>query len=129
MVAGYIIDMGGDKMLGERIKKLRVKIGLSQSDLGDLIGVQQTFISAIEKDLKKPSFELLPKIANALKVSVEDLVDKQDNKKESFTIMLIERLIDEGLIQDSEVSQDELNMIIDAIKVDIKRIQKEKGSC
>jgi transcriptional regulator with XRE-family HTH domain len=115
--------------LGEKIKRFRIKKHMSQQKLADILGINQTFISALELNTRKPSYDLLPRLAEALNVNASDLVDKSE-REESFTNMLLERLISEGLIKDSNnISQSELDMILSAIKVDIKRIQKEKGSC
>ncbi len=116
-----------DISFGSKIKRLRTEKHLSQQKLADLVGINQTFISAIERDEKKPRFDVLTKLANALDVPIGELVDKEE-RQESFAMMLINQLIDEGFIKDNEVSEKDMEMIIDAIRVDIKRIQKEKGS-
>ncbi len=59
----------------ENIKKYRNKLGLTQDDLVRKSGVKHTTLTKIEGDfVKKPSVQVIAKIAKALDVSVEDLL-------------------------------------------------------
>ncbi len=61
-------------ILGENIKYYRQRRGLSQKELGDLVFVSGAYISYIETGRRMPSLELVINIANALKVSADDLM-------------------------------------------------------
>ena len=62
--------------LGERIKVLREKSGLTQQELAEIVGVESpSYISKIEHGLTSPSYELLTRIAKALHVELKDLFD------------------------------------------------------
>lgn len=50
-------------------------MNLSQTELGEMIGVNQGTVSAYEKDSSRPSFECLIKISEALNCTVDDLVN------------------------------------------------------
>lgn len=56
---------------------IRKEKGLTQVELAEKLGVQQSTISHIENELRDPSVELLFKLAEALEVSVEELVGKK----------------------------------------------------
>jgi transcriptional regulator with XRE-family HTH domain len=56
---------------GASIKKYRMKANLTQERLSSMVGVQSTFLSALENDKKEPSITLIKKISSALKVPVE----------------------------------------------------------
>lgn len=56
--------------LGERIALQRKKKGLSQSELGFLINVDRTNISALENGRHNPTALTLRKIADALECDV-----------------------------------------------------------
>jgi len=56
---------------GTSIKKYRMKASLTQEKLSLKVGVQPTFLSAIENDKKEPSITLIKKISSALNVPVE----------------------------------------------------------
>ena len=58
---------------GNNIKKYRTKLGMTQDDLVRKSGVKHTTLTKIEGDfVKKPSVQVIVKIAKALDVSIED---------------------------------------------------------
>lgn len=59
--------------LGEKLKKARIKAGLTQEKLARLLDVTTQTIYKIEKDKHVPSFIFVKKIADALKVSLDEL--------------------------------------------------------
>lgn len=64
---------------GMRLAELRKDAGLSQYELAHYVGVPQANIAFWERSEKPPRSDVLPKMAEALGVSVEDLlmVDEQ----------------------------------------------------
>jgi len=61
--------------VGENIKKVRNKLGLTQDDLARKSGVKHTTLTKIESNVViKPSVQTVAKIAKALGVPMEDLV-------------------------------------------------------
>ena len=61
--------------LGQKIKKLRQKLGLSQDDFARKADVPYTTLTKVETGvIKKPSVFVVSKIAKALDVSVDDLI-------------------------------------------------------
>lgn len=63
------------KSLGQRVKFYRNQIQLSQEALAFDIGVDRTYIGAIEQGLRSPSIYCLFTMANRLNISLKDLVD------------------------------------------------------
>ena len=61
-------------ILGERIRKLRKERGLSQSRLAELSNLAVPYISHIETARKKASLDSLVRIAEALDVTVDELL-------------------------------------------------------
>jgi transcriptional regulator with XRE-family HTH domain len=59
--------------LGERIRKLRTKAGLSQEELAEKAKLDLTSVSEIESGLRNPSLKTIHKISLALKISLQDL--------------------------------------------------------
>lgn len=59
--------------LGERIKKQRLKLRLTQEQLGEVSDVTSAYIGQIERNERTPSLKRLKKIAKQLNVSVEYL--------------------------------------------------------
>lgn len=62
--------------LGQRIRELRLKSGLTQQELAEMIGVESpSYVSKIECGNTSPSYELLARIAKAVGVETKDLFD------------------------------------------------------
>jgi transcriptional regulator with XRE-family HTH domain len=61
--------------LGQKIKKLRQKLGLSQDDFARKADVPYTTLTKVETGvIKKPSVFVVSKIAKALNVNIEELI-------------------------------------------------------
>lgn len=58
----------------DRLKQIRVQKGLSQSELGKIVGVHYTQIGRYEKRGAQPSTDVLSKLADALEVSADFLL-------------------------------------------------------
>ncbi len=59
----------------ERLRELRRQKDLSQSDLGERIGVHLTHISRYERGLSRPTADTLKRLADALGVSGDYLLE------------------------------------------------------
>lgn len=57
--------------IGEFLREQRRTAQLSLRQLADLTGVSNPYLSQIERDLRKPSAEVLQQIAKALRISSE----------------------------------------------------------
>ncbi len=84
--------------LGLRIKELRENKKLTQFMLAEMINMETTNLSKIERGVQIPKEESLIKIAKALKVTVKDLFDYEhlENKE-----ILIEKITD--ILKDSDI--------------------------
>jgi len=61
--------------IGENIKRLRTKQGISQDDLARKADLKYSTLAKIEGDfVTKPGVQMIAKIAKALGVSMEDLL-------------------------------------------------------
>ncbi|HWY79104.1 MAG TPA: helix-turn-helix transcriptional regulator [Candidatus Sulfotelmatobacter sp.] len=61
------------KNIGENIKRLRQKRGVSQVKMAEIVGVTPTYIGFIEQGVRNPSIATVDKIARALKVELSEL--------------------------------------------------------
>ena len=61
--------------IGENIKKFRKESGLSQQELADLVKIHQSNVSRWEKDISRPDYETLIKLAEVLGVTINDILD------------------------------------------------------
>jgi transcriptional regulator with XRE-family HTH domain len=64
--------------IGDRIRQARKNAGDSQETLADRIKVNRSYLSLVENGKSSPTFEFLEKVANGLKIKVEDLVLGQE---------------------------------------------------
>ncbi len=60
---------------GERLKELRNKKKMSQSDLAELTGLHYTQIGRYEKNKSLPSSDILKKLAEIFSVSIDYLIE------------------------------------------------------
>lgn len=70
------------RLIGRRIRELRIKKGFKQSDLAELIALEPRSISRIESGYHFPKDEHLLKFAKALDVEIKDLFSFSHLKSE-----------------------------------------------
>lgn len=66
------------QILGNRINEKRKQLGLTQKQLATELNVSDKAVSKWERGLNYPDFELLEKIAQALNISLAELLNIQD---------------------------------------------------
>ncbi|MFL5818952.1 MAG: helix-turn-helix transcriptional regulator [Conexibacter sp.] len=60
--------------LGRALREARARRGLSQEELGFRSGVHRNYVGAIERGEINPTFRLLLKLGNGLKLPLSELV-------------------------------------------------------
>jgi transcriptional regulator with XRE-family HTH domain len=63
-----------DETFGDRLARLRKARGFTQTELGERIGLSQRMVTYYERRSGRPPAHVLPHLADALKVSVDELV-------------------------------------------------------
>ena len=81
--------------LGKRIRDIRKKQGLTQALLAEKSGVEPSNISHIERAATKLSLPTLVSIANALEVSLDELVYDSLIKNAHVSVSSIEELLND----------------------------------
>ncbi len=61
-----------EEKVGNRIKELRTKLGISQEELGFRSGVHRTYIASLEVGKRNISIATLEKIVTALEVTFSE---------------------------------------------------------
>ena len=70
------LDAKGNPMLGERVRRARTGLGMTQEQLSAATGLKQFHISRIESgDIKDVKGDTLRRLARALRVSTDYLLD------------------------------------------------------
>jgi len=59
--------------IGNVLKLLRTSIGSTQSQMADMLGISQNYLSLIEQNKKTPSNESIKNFASSLKISEDAL--------------------------------------------------------
>ena len=65
----------------ERIKQLRKKKGISQSELAEVIGVKNNTVSTWERGTRKPDFEALNLLSDYFEVSFDYILGSSDKEE------------------------------------------------
>lgn len=60
------------------IKHYRKKLGITQAELADSLGVTQGAITNWEKGIRKPDIYMLKRIADVLRCTIDDLLANDD---------------------------------------------------
>ncbi len=95
--------------IGQRIRMFRIKRGWKQSDLAEKSGVEPSNISHIERAATKLSLPTLVSIANALEVSLDEIVYNSLIKNKHIYVREIDELV-------GDCDPKELSSIIQMIK-------------
>ena len=89
---------------GEKIKEARKKAGMTQAELGTLLGVSGSMIGQWENDFRHPKLETRAKIADALGIKDFELASiHKPNKNHHREIEMMEK--EEGYLEENAVQQ------------------------
>ena len=72
------------ELIGEKIKQLRIQNNLTQSQLGELIGVKRAQISKLEHGNHSASVSTIMKVFQAMKAKVRLKIETDDNVELAF---------------------------------------------
>ncbi|HKZ41762.1 MAG TPA: helix-turn-helix transcriptional regulator, partial [Candidatus Hodarchaeales archaeon] len=62
------------KTIGENVRSYRKKLGVSQEELGDMAGLDRTYVGGVERGERNISALNIEKLAKALKIKPEKLL-------------------------------------------------------
>ena len=63
--------------IGENIKRIRTDAGLTQTEVAERAGISQAYLSQIESDLRSMDVKAADKLAQALGVTLNDLMREE----------------------------------------------------
>lgn len=63
---------------GNRVRELRLSLGLSQEELAARAGVHRTYVGMVERAEKNITLENIEKLANALEIPIYKLMNLDD---------------------------------------------------
>jgi len=76
-----ILNIMSHKAVGNNIKEIRTKLGITQAGLAELVGVARVSIVAIENGRFIPTIETALHISQALNLPIEKIFWLQENNK------------------------------------------------
>ena len=106
------------KDMGKRIREIRESKHMTQAALSELAGIEPSNLSHIERAATKVSLPTLMNIANALEVSLDELVCGSLIKSEHIAVRQLNELL-------LDCTPDELQAVIEMVKV-IKKIMRKR---
>jgi transcriptional regulator with XRE-family HTH domain len=127
-----ILAQGGDVALKNRLRARRIEKGLTQMQLAGKTGLRQGTLANYEKGKNVPSSIVLSKIATALDVTIEWLLDGGIKSTGRFLEQIIEIYANKKEVKNLQDDDHKLELIIEHIKTDlglsltIEVLRKEK---
>lgn len=91
--------------MGTKIKNLREKAGMTQTELADRLGLSKSVISAYEKGIRNPSFKILPLLAQTFNVTELYFFEKGEWQNQPITIDISDLNTDQQRIVISLVNE------------------------
>ena len=89
--------------LGQRIRDLRRKRGLTQEKLAELVDLSVPYISHLERGTKKPSLAVLIRLAECLGVTVDRLLSGNQAKDTTAFFPEIQQLLGDCSVSERAV--------------------------
>jgi len=66
--------MGIQHKFGTNVRVRRVALGLSQEAFADIVGLDRTYVSGIERGRRNPTLKIVEQVAKALQVPPHELL-------------------------------------------------------
>ncbi|OOE11828.1 transcriptional regulator [Stutzerimonas degradans] len=60
------------KAFGQRLRDVRLSVGISQEDLASRADLDRTYVSGCERGKRNPSLKTIAKLAKALNINIMD---------------------------------------------------------
>lgn len=116
---------------GERLRKLRKEKGLTQCELGEMIGVKKSIICLYEKEKRNPSIESMIDFVQIFGVSADYLLGTEcliktfANKKESKILTFTKEEV--SFIQELKKNKDIYDILLQDPKRGMELIKTKIG--
>ena len=74
----YLASTGGRREVGEKLKELRNDKELTQPEMAEAIGIEQSYLSRLENDKSLPSNDVFVRILEVFGLDIADVMDDLD---------------------------------------------------
>lgn len=113
-----------EKTIGQKISMLRKDKGITQEGLAERLGVSPQAVSKWENDISCPDITLLPKLAQHLGITVDELLSNDLKKEISFVPVenrkRIEDMMLKIIINSSDGEKVNINLPMALVKVAVE---------
>lgn len=106
--------------LGQKIRDLRKERGITLARLAGQLAISPSYLSAIERNLRRPSLQMLKKLGDRLNIPVNYLVSSEDNILTGKKLKYIR--------ESRNLSLDDLSEICDIPLRTLEKIEEGLGS-
>jgi transcriptional regulator with XRE-family HTH domain len=113
---------------GARLKKLRLERGFTQQELANEINVSQRVIVYYERETNHPPSDLLPSIARALDVTVDELLGLTAAKKKKASPSSLSPRLERRLQQIESLNSKNKRQLLQIIDTFIEREKLQKAA-
>ena len=103
-------------ILGKNIRKHRLMLGLKQAELAEKCDCSESHIGQIENGRGKPSLEMCVRIANALGVTIDQLLREYYDNPEKIYLREIAERIEKYPVQLRIQACESFNNFLDSIE-------------
>lgn len=80
-------------MIGDILKRTRIIYGYKASEMSKMLGISSSYLSEIENNKKKPSYDLLRKYADIYGMKLSSLILLSENYEEAEQLNKGDRFI------------------------------------
>jgi transcriptional regulator with XRE-family HTH domain len=106
-----------DVQVAKAIRSLRLRSGLSQRQLALRMGVPRTYVSKIENEKATPTLSSLARLANALEVTVPDLLHEcGPSREDEITELLADPFVAELVEFTSKLNTMQLSSVLAQVR-------------
>ena len=102
--------------LGKNVKKFRLMRSMRQKDLAELCDSSDSYIGHIENERGIPSLEMVVKIANALEVTVDQLLSESYKSPEVIYLREIAERIEKYPVSQRIQACEGFNAFLDSLE-------------
>lgn len=105
-------------MTGEQIRKIRLKRGYNQEQLAELASLNRVTIAKYESGKVEPGAQALSRIADALEVTVDQLLGRETEENETENKQSTPKTIEARIVSFGmdQLPQDERDRIINVLQ-------------
>ena len=94
--------------MGSRIRRQRQQVGITQSRLAEMVGISPSYLNLIENSKREVGGALLLRIADHLKMNLDDLSGERERK----TLQTLEGVLDDPVLHDLKTDRIDLRELV-----------------